>query len=553
MTNVPNNETPFFITERSMSLPPDAGTVRTVQRTGETSICYPVAGPPTGLARVFIATRDLWTMQEPTRGTGSRSGPSLHGGRTLPRRRRRRIRPVEARHRHASDRLDAHRCPSLHPAIDEPPARRLLDGFQDDFPAPYGFGHHGLAFRKRIPGFGERIFRKMSSNPQSAGGGAALGGQPPLPDRAASSDRRDPRGDDPVATASTAWTAIQLRELSIPNRVWLSPMCQYSADEFGAPTDWHIAHYGARAAGGVGMVVVECTGVAPDMRTTARDLGLYTEKQVTGHQRLAAAIRSIGSIPAVQLGVAGRKSSHGVPWDNAGTRNPVPPDEGGWQPLAPSPIAFAGLAVPTEMSTKDATRVLEDIERAARNAHRAGYEAIELHGANGYLLHEFLSPLANHRTDEWGGTLERRMRFPLQMIEALRASWPEDKPVLVRLPAEDLIEDGLTTDDMVAVATRMAAAGVDMIDLVSGALTPAARRLTEPLHNARYGPRFRAAGVPVAASGLVSEAHHLDEAVPELVDAVLVGRAMLRDPYWALRALDAEPRQTWPKQYHRAF
>jgi 2,4-dienoyl-CoA reductase-like NADH-dependent reductase (Old Yellow Enzyme family) len=356
-----------------------------------------------------------------------------------------------------------------------------------------------------------------------------------------------------MTTGSTAWTALRLRELSVPNRVWLSPMCQYSADESGAPTDWHLAHYGARAAGGVGLVMVECTGVAPDMRTTARDLGLYTEHQVAGHRRLAAAISSIGSVPAVQLGVAGRKSSHGVPWENDGSRHPVPPDQGGWRSLAPSPIPFAGLAAPAEMTTKDGTRVLEDIERAARNAHRAGYELIELHGANGYLLHEFLSPLANHRTDEWGGDLDRRMRFPLDMVKAVRAGWPDDKPVLVRLPATDFLDGGLTVDEMAVVTTRMGAAGVDMIDLASGALTPEAVRITEPLHNARYGPRFRAAGVRTAASGLISEAQHLDEAIPDLVDAVLVGRAMLRDPYWALRALDAEPLKSWPKQYHRAF
>ncbi|CDR02772.1 oxidoreductase [Streptomyces iranensis] len=356
-----------------------------------------------------------------------------------------------------------------------------------------------------------------------------------------------------MTTASMAWTPIRLRELSVPNRVWLSPMCQYSADRFGAPTDWHIAHYGSRAAGGVGMVMVECTAVAPDMRTTAQDLGLYTEDQVIGHRRLADAITSIGSVAAIQLGVAGRKSSHGVPWANDGTRNSISPDDGGWQSLAPSPVAFAGLAVPAEMTTKDGTRVLEDIERAARNAHRAGYGAIELHGANGYLLHEFLSPLANHRTDEWGGDPERRMRFPLEMVKAVRAGWPEDKPVLVRLPAADLLAGGLTTDDMALVATRMGEAGVDMIDLVTGALVPEALRVAEPLHNAQYGPRFRTAGVLTAASGMISQARHLDQAIPELVDAVLVGRAMLRDPYWALRALDAEPRASWPKQYHRAF
>lgn len=351
----------------------------------------------------------------------------------------------------------------------------------------------------------------------------------------------------------TAWTPLHLRDVTLPNRVWLSPMCQYSADADGVPTDWHLAHYGARAAGGVGMVMVECTAVAPDMRTTARDLGLWNEQQVAGHRRLVEVIATVGSVPAVQLGVAGRKSSHGVPWDNAGTRSAVPPREGGWQPLAPSAVPFAGLAVPREMSTTDGTRLLEDLERAARGAHRAGYRLLELHGANGYLFHEFLSPLANRRTDGWGGDLQDRMRFPLEMVRALRSGWPEDKPLVVRLPAEDLLEGGLTTDDMTTVATRLGTSGVDMVDLSSGALVPESLRLTAPLHNARYGPLFRTAGMRTAASGLVFEAAHLDEAVPGLVDAVFVGRALLRDPYWALRARGSDPIESWPRQYHRAF
>lgn len=351
----------------------------------------------------------------------------------------------------------------------------------------------------------------------------------------------------------TVWTPLRLRGLTLPNRVWLSPMCQYSADTDGVPTDWHLAHYGARAAGGLGMVMVECTAVAPDMRTTARDLGIWDEQQVAGHHRLVEVISTVGSVPALQLGVAGRKSSHGVPWDNAGTRRAVPAQEGGWQPLAPSAIPFAGLAVPRAISTTDGTRLLEDLDRAARGADRAGYRLLELHGANGYLFHEFLSPLANHRTDDWGGELQERLRFPLEMVRALRSGWPEDKPLVVRLPAEDLLDGGLTTEDMTVVATRLAAAGVDMVDLSSGALVPEAPRLTTPLHNARYGPRFRAAGLRTAASGMIAEAAHLDEAVPGLVDAVLVGRALLRDPYWALRAKGSEPTASWPRQYHRAF
>ncbi|MEU2353479.1 oxidoreductase [Streptomyces misionensis] len=348
----------------------------------------------------------------------------------------------------------------------------------------------------------------------------------------------------------TVWTPLPLRDVTLPNRVWLSPMCQYSADTDGTPTDWHLAHYGARAAGGLGMVMVECTAVAPDMRTTARDLGLWSEQQVAGHRRLVQVIETAGSVPALQLGVAGRKSSHGVPWDNAGTRSAIAPEDGGWEPLAPSAVPFAGLAVPREMTSADGTRVLEDLDRASRNAHRAGYRLLELHGANGYLFHQFLSPLANRRTDEWGGDLEARLRFPLEMVRALRSGWPQDKPLVVRLPAEDLLAGGLTTEDMIFVAQQLGANGVDMVDLSSGGLVPEAGRLSEPLHNARYGPLFRTAGVPVAASGAVCTSTHLAEAVPGLVDAVLVGRALLRDPYWALRDRGTT---FWPRQYHRAF
>jgi 2,4-dienoyl-CoA reductase-like NADH-dependent reductase (Old Yellow Enzyme family) len=330
-------------------------------------------------------------------------------------------------------------------------------------------------------------------------------------------------------------------------------MCQYSADPTGVPTDWHLAHYASRAVGGAGMVMVECSGIAADLRTTPRDLGLWSSEQVAGHQRLVAAIHAVGKVAGVQLGAAGRKSSHDAPWDNSGSRSPVAPENGGWQPIAPSPIAFAGLTVPREMSEDDMARVIGDWTRATRNAHAAGYDALEIHGANGYLIHEFLSPLANERTDQWGGDLDGRMRFPLEAVAAVRAAWPNAKPLIVRMPSTDLVDGGLTTDEATIVATRMAAVGVDMIDVSAGVLTPDAARRTEPLHNARYGPLLRKSGALVSASGLISEASHLDEAVPGLVDAVFVGRAILRDPYWPLRTQGGEPRETWPVQYHRAF
>ncbi|WP_179957091.1 NADH:flavin oxidoreductase/NADH oxidase [Amycolatopsis anabasis] len=359
--------------------------------------------------------------------------------------------------------------------------------------------------------------------------------------------------DRPADAKTTPWTSIRLRELTLPNRVWLSPMCQYSADEYGAPTEWHLAHYGARAAGGVGMVMVECTAVAPDMRTTARDLGLWSEHQVGAHRRLAGLISSVGSVPAVQLGIAGRKSSHGVPWDNTGTRHPVAPAAGGWQPLAPSPLPFSGLATPRSMTADDIDRVLGDLERAARNAHRAGYQALGLQASNGYLFHQFLSPLANQRTDAWGGDLEGRLRFPLAVVSALRAGWPAEKPLLIRAPVSDLLDGGVTADDAEILVARMAQLGVDLLDINSGALVPEAPRPTEPLENARFAHRFRRLGVPTATSGSVTEAHQLHRAIPESVDALFIGRAMLRDPYWALRARGGRPTEVWPKQYHRAF
>ncbi|WP_461144507.1 oxidoreductase [Salinifilum aidingensis] len=358
---------------------------------------------------------------------------------------------------------------------------------------------------------------------------------------------------DVVQADVTPWTGMHLRELELANRVWLSPMCQYSADEHGAPTGWHLAHYGARAAGGVGMVMVEATAVAPDMRTTVGDLGLWSERQVAAHRRLAGLIRSVGSVPAVQLGIAGRKSSHGIPWDNTGTRHPVSPAEGGWQPLAPSPLPFSGLAPPRSMTAHDIDRVLGDVERAARNAHRAGYEALGLQGANGYLFHQFLSPLANERTDAWGGDLESRLRFPLAVVSALRAGWPAEKPLVIRTPVTDLLEGGVTIDETEVLVARMAELGADLLDINSGALVPEAPRPTEPLENARFAGRFRTLGVATATSGSVTEARQLHEAIPHSVDALLVGRVMLRDPYWTLRAHDGTPTDTWPKQYHRAF
>jgi 2,4-dienoyl-CoA reductase-like NADH-dependent reductase (Old Yellow Enzyme family) len=356
-----------------------------------------------------------------------------------------------------------------------------------------------------------------------------------------------------MTDAFTAWTPLELRDVRIPNRVWMSPMCQYSAGPDGVPTAWHLTHYASRAVGGAGMVVVECSGISAPMRTTPSDLGLWSDDQVTGHRALAAAIRAQGAVPAVQLGAAGRKSSHNAPWDNTGSRSPVAPADGGWVPVAPSPIAFAGLTPPEPLTRARADRLLEEAAHAARNADAAGYDVLEFHGANGYLIHTFLSPLTNVRDDEWGGDLEARLRFPLELISAVRQAWPDHKPLMVRMPATDLVEGGYDTSDAEIAARALAAAGVDVLDISSAVLTPDYPRRTDPLYDARYGPLLRASGASVVTSGLVTEPAHLEEAVPDLVDALLVGRALLRDPYWPVRARGGDPRGHWPRQYHRAF
>jgi 2,4-dienoyl-CoA reductase-like NADH-dependent reductase (Old Yellow Enzyme family) len=352
----------------------------------------------------------------------------------------------------------------------------------------------------------------------------------------------------------SAWSPLQMRDVRVPNRIWLSPMCQYSAGPTGVPNEWHFVHYASRAIGGVGMAMVECSAIAPDMRTTPEDLGIWSPEQTAAHTRLVTSLRNLDVVPAIQIGAAGRKSSHSVPWDNSGTRSPVASQDGGWTPLAPSPLPFAELTEPREMTPADFDRILADYATATRNADDAGYDVLEIHGANGYLIHEFLSPLANQRTDEHGGSLENRMRFPLAIVETVRDNWPLSRPLLVRLPTGDLIDGGLTTEEAALVAHRMAQLGVDMIDASSGVLAPGGPRMSnEPLHTARFGPALRGSGALVAASGFICDADHLDQAVPDLVDAVFVGRALLRDPYWTLRQQPASVRDVWPRQYHRAF
>ncbi|MGW3017949.1 NADH:flavin oxidoreductase/NADH oxidase [Streptomyces longwoodensis] len=350
------------------------------------------------------------------------------------------------------------------------------------------------------------------------------------------------------------WT---LRDVTIPNRVWMPPMCQYSAapegPATGVPTDWHFAHYGARATGGTGLVIAEATAVSPEGRISPYDLGLWNDAQVEGFRRITRFLTEQGAVPAVQLAHAGRKASTDRTWKGGA---PLAPEEGGWRPVGPSALAFDERhPVPDELTAAQIGDVVQQFVDGARRALAAGFEVVELHGAHGYLIHEFLSPHSNHRTDAYGGSFENRARFALEVVDAVRAVWPEDKPLFFRVSATDwLEEDGWTADDTVRLARDLHAHGVDLVDVSTGGNAPV-RIPTGPGYQVPFAARVKAeTPMPVAAVGLITDVEQAEKIVANgEADAVLLGRELLRNPSWArhaARALGAEVRV--PHQYHRS-
>lgn len=362
---------------------------------------------------------------------------------------------------------------------------------------------------------------------------------------------------------SSLFTPLSLRSLTIPNRVWMSPMCMYSAasegDETGAPTDFHLTHLASRAAGGAGLVMAEATAVRPDGRISPWDLGLWNDHQQEAFARLTTALRSHGSVPAVQLSHAGRKASTDRPWHGGGHLTEA---EGGWRAVSPSAEALPGFATPHELTEAEIDRLVADFAASAERALAAGFQVAEVHGAHGYLLHSFLSPAANHRTDAYGGDIENRMRFPLRVVEAVREVWPEELPVFFRTSATDwLSEDpqdprqGWTGDDTVLLAKELQARGVDLLDVSTGGVVHDARIPVGPDYQVPFAAQARQeTGIPTSAVGLVLDPRQAEKIVASgRADAVMLGRQLLREPYWAHRAaieLGVEP--DWPDQYGHA-
>jgi 2,4-dienoyl-CoA reductase-like NADH-dependent reductase (Old Yellow Enzyme family) len=346
---------------------------------------------------------------------------------------------------------------------------------------------------------------------------------------------------------------LTLRSLTIRNRLWVAPMCQYSVEERdGTPTDWHLVHLGQFAAGGAGLVVTEATAVSPEGRITPQDTGIWNDEQAAVWSRIVRFLHGQGAAAGIQLAHAGRKASTFRPWsDEHGT---VPPEDGGWEPVAPTALAYPGYRTPRALTVADLSTVVSDFAAAARRSVDAGFDVVEIHAAHGYLLHEFLSPLSNERTDAYGGSLENRARLLLEVVRAVREA-VGDGVVFVRFSATDWTDGGWDEDDTATVAGWAAEAGADLFDVSTGGNVPATVPL-EAGYQVRFATHVRdAVDVPVCAVGLITDPEEAEEIVRSgRADAIMMGRELLRDPHAPLRAaavLGADVAYT-PPQYLRA-
>ena len=343
---------------------------------------------------------------------------------------------------------------------------------------------------------------------------------------------------------------LSIRGVVLRNRIVMSPMCQYFSIN-GLANDWHLVHLGSRAAGGVGLVFVEATAVTSQGRISPADMGIWDDEHIEPLARIARFIQTQGAAAGIQLAHAGRKASCQPPWEGGASLQTV--EAGGWPVVGPSPLAFnEGDPSPQELDERGIASIVDAFEVAARRALSAGFQVIELHAAHGYLLHEFLSPLSNRRSDQYGGSLENRMRLPLLVARRLRETIPETLPLLVRISATDWAEGGWDLNESVEFARRAQAIGVDLIDVSSGGLVPKARIPVAQGYQIPLARRIRDdAQVMTGAVGLITEPRHANELITGGdADLVFIGRELLREPYWALKAqqeLGDEP--DWPVPY----
>jgi 2,4-dienoyl-CoA reductase-like NADH-dependent reductase (Old Yellow Enzyme family) len=349
------------------------------------------------------------------------------------------------------------------------------------------------------------------------------------------------------------FTPLTLRGVTFRNRIAVSPMCQYSSED-GFANDWHLVHLGSRAIGGAGLVTMEATAVEARGRISPWDQGIWKDEHLEFLSRIAAFLKQYGAVAGIQLAHAGRKASTRRPWEGGTV---IPESEGGWRAVAPSAIPFRpGDPAPAELSKDEIRALVNAFTEAARRALRAGFQAIELHGAHGYLMHEFFSPLSNHRKDEYGGSFENRIRFGLEIVKAVRASWPDEFPLLLRISSTDWVDGGWSIEDSVELARRVKPIGVDLIDCSSGGSSLEQKIPLAPGYQVPFAQRIRReVGIPTGAVGLITEARQADDIVRSgQADLVLLAREFLRDPYFPLHAaqeLGLKPEA--PTQYLRAW
>jgi len=345
---------------------------------------------------------------------------------------------------------------------------------------------------------------------------------------------------------------LKLRDVTLRNRIGIPPMCQYSASD-GMATDWHFVHYGSRAVGGAALMIIEATAVTPQGRISPGDLGLWDDKQIEPLARVARFCEGQGCVAAVQLAHAGRKGSTGLGWQRAGT---LDASNGGWPIVAPSALPFdKDYAVPQALDEAGIRQIVARFAAATERARDAGLRVLEIHAAHGYLIHEFLSPLTNLRTDAYGGSFENRTRFAREVVAAVRAKWPERLPLLIRLSATDWVEGGWNVEETVELCRALRGMGVDLVDVSSGGQVATAKIPVGPGFQTEFAARVRReAGVPTAAVGLITAPAQADHIVRTgQADLVLIGREILRNPYWPMNAAHALGHAaTWPPHYLRA-
>jgi 2,4-dienoyl-CoA reductase-like NADH-dependent reductase (Old Yellow Enzyme family) len=346
---------------------------------------------------------------------------------------------------------------------------------------------------------------------------------------------------------------LTIRSVTLPNRIAVSPMCQYSSEN-GYVNDWHLVHLGSRAAGGAGLVLTEATAVSPHGRISPKDLGIWDDTHIDPLARIVRFIDQQGSVAGIQLAHAGRKASVAPPWENRpGT---LAETEGGWSIVAPSAIAFDEIySLPDVLSKEGIAEILESFVQAARRAYQAGFRVAEVHAAHGYLLHQFLSPISNQRTDQYGGSFENRTRLLLDIVTAVRGVWPENLPLFVRISATDWTDGGWDLEQSLALVLLLKSQGVDLIDCSSGGNLSSAKIPVGTGYQTAFSERIRReTGIKTGTVGMITGSAQADHIIrSDQADLVLLGRELLRDPYWPLRAARELGHPTpWPAQYVRA-